>query len=174
MMGVRRSIGLPLYLEKINSQCLGVKWQLIQLIGIIILLGDLMSFFVPFTLNQPIPLTEIFKFLIFFLVHWLFILPLLIFAIPQIITKKESSMTAIIQAYQHAAHGWKKILLSYGLLYLPYCLIGIVCNLFYMPAAQLASFILLRIILSIWLLPMTMILGGIIFRDTYKLAMVPR
>lgn len=169
IMGVRRSIGLPMYLEKINAQCMQVKWELAQLIVILILLGDLMSYFVPFFINQPIPLKEVFSLLIIFLIYWAIILPILLFAIPQIVTQKQRAIAALMTAYQHAAQYWKKILVCYGLLYLPYCLIGIVCNIFYMSVILLNCFIVLKLVLSLWILPLAITLGGILFREAYQL-----
>lgn len=172
MLGVKHTLGLPGYLEIINTECLHSKWELLQLFVLVILMNCLVNYLVPVPPVEFLVLKDALKIMALYLIYWVITIPIVLFAIPHVITQKQTAITALTHAYRNAASYWKKIIVSYGVLYLAMMLTAA----FYIIAASYGNkttiLILMEItlmIICIWLIPLYVTLASVLFRDAYGL-----
>lgn len=172
MLGIKHTVGLPVYLEIINTECLHSKWELLQLFVLVILMNCLVNYFVPVPPVEFLVLKDALKIMALYLIYWVITIPIVLFAIPHVITQKQTATTALTHAYRNAALCWKKIIVSYGVLYLAMLLTVV----FYIIATSYGNktitLILLEITLliaSIWIIPLYVALASVLFRDAYGL-----
>ena len=171
MMGVRRAIGLPIDLRVIKLECAKVQSTLFQLIILYALISDI-------SLNA--------RMLLFGKdIHWsipgsilrvvwdivlLFVLtPMTIFAFPLVITQKLTVSAALASAYEKMWANWVIVLGTSILLFILTAAVffALIFISKFMPPAIGFIFIIALTIVPIWLLPMLILIGGILFRDLY-------
>ncbi len=104
----------------------------------------------------------------------LFVLtPMTIFAFPLVITQKLTVYAALASAYEKMWANWVIVLGTSILLFILIAAVFIALMLIskFMPPAIGFIFIIALTIVPIWLLPMLILIGGILFRDLYGLKM---
>jgi hypothetical protein len=124
----------------------------------------------------PLPSVEFFtlkealKSMGLYLLYWIATIPVYLFAIPDVITRQQTANTALTNAYTNAALYWKKIAASFGILYLALVLLGaffIIFSSYYNKRVTFIVFEIILLILSVWIIPLLVALGGVLFRDAY-------
>lgn len=168
LLGVKRATGKPLYLEIINADCLRMKWELLELAIILILLNCLVNFLTP--LPAVFALKQALIFAGLYLLYWIATIPIYLFAIPDVITRQQTANNALKNAYTNGALRWKKIAAFYGLLYLVLAFLGALFIIFssvYYNHNMLIGLEVIVFVVSIWIIPLFVALGGVLFRDAY-------
>lgn len=169
MIGVRQAIGLSVDLKLINLGCSSVKyelWTLIFFYGFI--LSVLICFFATFPSQESYGLAYRFvRHAILFIVF----IPITVFAFPLLILQRLTAYSALKRAYQTMYTHWKVVTGCYLVIYIPiYSMLGILFGIgLFHPFVENYITPLLELILSVWLLPLMITIGGILFRDVYGL-----
>lgn len=172
VLGVRHTLGLPIYMEIINTECMRARRGLAQLLIILVVMNSLMNYLVPIPLMEHMVLKELLIIMGFYLIYWAITIPILLFAIPHIVMQKQKTGTALRLAYRHAALCWKKIIASYGTLYLAISIIVVLFIAISSYSHRQITLIILEailLILSIWIIPLYVTLASVLFRDAYGL-----
>lgn len=169
IVGVRRSIGLPINLEEIKLACFMEKQNIYKLSFIYAVvtsvLASLLLLFPGYSVSE-----FAFRFGVYLLLSFL-VTPITFFAFPLIITKKLTPIAALNSAYKNMYTNWATLAGPIILINVLFpSMIG--CIILIQQHVSLLLGAILQIILFIsvlWLIPMISTLGGILFRDTYGL-----
>lgn len=154
ILGVRRAISLPLTIRAAFSDCMRVKGKLL---GLGSLVAGLMLVFLGFIYLAKSFLASV-PFLFWsvaiagFLIYFLSILTLYVFALPLIVTKRCTLKKALQSAYFATKCHWFSVLVLF-------IIINLIMVIALLPLG----------IGAIWAFPMCAALCGIVFRDVYQL-----
>lgn len=154
VLGVRRAIGLPVTIRAAFSDCMRVKEKLL---GLGLIVAGFMLIFLGFiylakSILASAPLLFWLVAIAGFLIYFLSILSLYIFALPLIVTKRCSLKKALQSAYLAIKRHWFSVLVLF-------IIINIIMFIGMLPLG----------VGLIWTFPMYAALCGIVFRDVYKL-----
>ncbi|OGT53197.1 MAG: hypothetical protein A3E84_01025 [Gammaproteobacteria bacterium RIFCSPHIGHO2_12_FULL_42_13] len=150
MIGVRQSIGLPVIVGAVFSECMSVGFKLLGLAACYFFVSLIIKILLGFVLDN----SGLFTFTGFFLVAILgyFTLFMYVFSLPLLITKKCSVFFAVKQGFDMINRHMIKITLCYTLIFILLILSAIPFG-----------------IGLIWTIPMTCVMSGIWFRDVFGL-----
>lgn len=151
MLGVRRSIGLPINIMTVFNECKRSIKHLAVLYAAII--GLALSIFILHFITDLIPFIGGLLNLAGFLYIFYITLSLVTFALPLIVIKSKIAPLAAIQ------HGMQKMNANWKLLVLTFFMLGIIVNISALPLG----------IGLIWTIPMVAAVIGIFFREAYGL-----
>ncbi|RDI42053.1 DUF2189 domain-containing protein [Aquicella lusitana] len=150
MVGVRQSVGLSVNLLLIFSQCLKVKDKLFYLF---LLWLPLILLYVAITnLALPHGFIGVLLHLVTFLIFLFLTLPMLVFALPLIVTKQIDTLSAVKSAFDKMGQYWLEVIVCY--------LIIVILTFISMIPFGIGL---------IWTIPMGFNVMGILFRDVYGL-----
>lgn len=150
VLGVRQAIGLRIRLKTAFNDCMKVKKDLFFLFLFLIVLMGLLEFTHYFIIPEGV-FGNILLILIYLALSY-FILPLFIFALPLIVTKRTKVADAIESSYHMMNRYWLVV-------YAAYIIMSIIISLSMVPLG----------IGLIWTIPMYFALIGILFRNAYGL-----
>ena len=171
LMGVKQALGVPVDINLIKYECSTVKKELFKLVIYYSFIFATYAF-ITIYLNSLFVL-NILK-LVLSLIFMLIFTPICLLSIPLITTEKKSFNLAINIAYNKYFLNWIPILGSYFIFTIITATISITLRAgalwlaYYIPIINKVLH-LINIIPSIWLLPMLVIIGGIIYRDIFIL-----
>jgi len=169
IVGVRRAIGLPVELKLIRLECSRVGTPLLILScihavlfvvaanGLTFLSGDILFWATCRGLWR--------------IVVTILLVPITFFAFPLVVIKKAPVFSALSSAYRNMHANFSFIVEVCLTLYLPVAsVVGLILLYgLYNPLATKYVLPVVEGILSIWLLPLAATVGGILFRDVYRL-----
>ncbi len=169
IVGVRRSIGLPIDFHEIKLSCYIEKQSILKLSIIYALIsGIFASLFLLFPGYSPAELT--FK-LVLQIIFLIALTPIMYFAFPLVITKNLTVSSALLSAYINISRNRANIAGPIVIMTIIFPSIMIFLSLItpHIPILLAGILQIIAFILEIWLIPMVATLGGILFRDTYGL-----
>jgi len=172
LMGVNQALGLPVDINLIKYECSAVKKELFKLVIFYGFLAVTYAFF--FIYLNTLIIYNILH-LVFGLIFTFIFTPICLLSIPLITKEKKVFHVAINSSYESFFLNWIPILGSYIIFTTISTIIFITLTvgklwlIHHIPNNTLVLLPLINIIPFIWLLPMLVTIGGVVYRDIFSL-----